>query len=139
MGLSPKFKRFRTFRATQLFSSRVILVLADAGQQVSGRDNGDTAPRQPRSLASTSQQSSPLPPSPPSPAFHRILSHSQACGVIEGTGFDWLSEFPESTSRSERQKQFPGFTLETRCDEAVVNTSDLNSSATGMKLRMPHR
>lgn len=77
-------------------------------------------------------------PSFSSPASH---SHSVPCpglwGDAEGTGSGLALRVSREHKVGQRQKRFLGSPQKTRCDEAAVNTSDLNSPATGMKLRMP--
>lgn len=81
------------------------------------------------------QQSS-ASPSFPSPAFHSTpVPRPGLWEDSEGTGSGLAFRVSRNHKVGQRQKQFLGSPQKTRCDEAAVNTSDFNSSATGMKLK----
>ena len=130
--LSVNSKRFQNLQGNSRFLQESFCP-DDVGQQVSGRD-GDTAPRQPLSLASTSAKL--CSPSFPSPAFHSTpVPRPGLWEDSEGTGSGLAFRVSRNHKVGQRQKQFLGSPQKTRCDEAAVNTSDFNSSATGMKLK----
>lgn len=133
MGLSLQIQKdSRTFRATAIFfkSHSALMMLGNRYQE----GTVTLLPDSPSAWLPPQQSSAS--PSFPSPAFHSTpVPRPGLWEDSEGTGSGLAFRLSRNHKVGQRQKQFLGSPQKTRCDEAAVNTSDFNSSATGMKLK----